>query len=138
MYLHQILHSAWTFLHGNYLDDSEGPSYGQLLIGSFIMTMYPLNVSRLMQSFLVKHQIIQVTQLPYSPDLAPCDFWLFPTLKSPLKERDFRPSMRFKKIWQGSWCWLQELCEVPRCLLWRGLRHHCPTYNVSCILYPLQ
>ena len=22
---------------------------------------------------------------PYSPDLAPCDFWLFPNLKSPLK-----------------------------------------------------
>ena len=36
-------------------------------------------------SFFVKHQITQVTQLPYSPDLAPCDFWLFPKLKSPLK-----------------------------------------------------
>ena len=95
------------------------------------MTTYPLNVSRLMQSFLVKHQIIQVTQLPYSPDLAPCDFWLFPKLKSPLKERDFRPSMRFKKIWQGSWWWLGELCEVPRYLLWRGLRHHYSVYNVS-------
>ena len=28
-----------TFLWGNYLDDSEGYSYGQLVIGSFIMTM---------------------------------------------------------------------------------------------------
>ena len=26
---------------------------------------------------------------PYSPDLAPCDFWLFPKLKSPLKGRRF-------------------------------------------------
>ena len=25
------------------------------------------------------------TQTPYSPDLVPCDFWLFPKLKSPLK-----------------------------------------------------
>jgi len=25
----------------------------------------------------------------YSPDLAPCDFWLFPKLKSPLKRRRF-------------------------------------------------
>ena len=33
---------------------------------------------------------------------------------------------------------LGELCEVPRCLLWRGLRCHCPKYNVSCILYLLQ
>ena len=36
--LHQILHQAWTFLHRNYLDDSEGCSCGQLVIGSFIMT----------------------------------------------------------------------------------------------------
>ena len=39
--------------------------------------------------FLVKHQINQETQPPYSPDLAPCDFWLFPKLKSPLKEKRF-------------------------------------------------
>ena len=32
-------------------------------------------------------QITQVTQPPYSPDLAPCDFWLFPKLRSPLKGR---------------------------------------------------
>jgi hypothetical protein len=31
----------------------------------------------------------QVCQPPYSPDLAPCDFWLFPKLKSPLKGRRF-------------------------------------------------
>ena len=35
--------------------------------------------------FFAKHHIIQVTQLPYSPDLAPCDFWLSPKLKSALK-----------------------------------------------------
>jgi hypothetical protein len=28
-------------------------------------------------------------QLPYSPDLAPCNFWIFPVLKSPLKGRWF-------------------------------------------------
>ena len=31
-----------------------------------------------MQSFLAKHQITQVTQTLYSPDLVPCNFWLFP------------------------------------------------------------
>ena len=41
------------------------------------------------QSFLVKHQITQVTRLPYSPDLEPCDPWLFPKLKSPLKGKRF-------------------------------------------------
>ena len=39
----------------------------------------------LVQSFLVKHQISQVTQAPYSLDLVPYNFWLFPKLKSPLK-----------------------------------------------------
>ena len=42
------------------------------------------------QRFLVKHQITQVTQPPYSPDFVPCDFWLFPKLKSPLKGKRFR------------------------------------------------
>jgi len=37
--------------------------------------------------FLGKHQITQVCQPTYSPDLAPYHFWLFPELKSPLKGR---------------------------------------------------
>ena len=48
------------------------------------------HASHLAQRFLVKHQITQVTQSPYSPDLAPCDFWLFPILKSLLKEKRFQ------------------------------------------------
>ena len=43
----------------------------------------------LLLSFLVKHQITQVTD-PYSPDLVSCDFWLFPKLKSPLKGKRFQ------------------------------------------------
>ena len=45
--------------------------------------------------------------------------------------------MRFRKTWWGSWWRLGELCEIPRCLLWRGLRRRCPMYNVSCILSSL-
>ena len=33
---------VWTFLHGSYAADSEGHSYEQLVIGSFITTMQPL------------------------------------------------------------------------------------------------
>ena len=40
----------------------------------------PTHALHLVQSFLAKHQITQVTQCPYSPDLMPCDFWLFPKL----------------------------------------------------------
>ena len=71
------------------LDDSEGCSYRKLVIGSFITTIHP-HASRLMQSFLVKHQITQVTQTHYSPDLVPYDFWLFLKLKSPLKGKKFQ------------------------------------------------
>ena len=50
----------------------------------------PTHASHLMQSFLAKHQITQVTQPSYSPDLASCNFWLFPKLKSPLKRKRFQ------------------------------------------------
>jgi len=43
----------------------------------------------IVQAFLAKHHITQVCQPPYSPDFAPCHFWLFPKLKSPLKVRRF-------------------------------------------------
>ena len=43
-----------------------------------------------MQGFLAKHQITQVTQALCSPDLVPCDFWLFQKLKSPLKGKRFQ------------------------------------------------
>ena len=107
------------------------------------------NASRLMQSILAKHQITQVTQHPYSPDLAPCGFWLFPKLKSPLKGKRFQtgdeiqentmeqlmgiPTKDFAECFEQLEEMLRELCEVPRCLLWRGLRCHCPVYSVSCI-----
>ena len=96
------------------------------------MTMYPL-MHHVSWSFLAKHQITQVTQPPYSTELVPCDFWFFPKLKSPLKGKRFQPLRIFRKIWQGRWWWLGELCEVLWCLLWRGLRRHC--LNVWCFLY---
>jgi len=45
--------------------------------------------SHLIQEFLTKHSIVQLHQLLYSPDIAPCDFWLFPKLKHPLKGKRF-------------------------------------------------
>lgn len=49
----------------------------------------PAHSSRLIQDFLAKHGIPQVRQAPYSPDMAPGDFWLFPKLKMPLKGSRF-------------------------------------------------
>jgi histone-lysine N-methyltransferase SETMAR len=39
--------------------------------------------------FLVKHNIPVLEHPPYSPDLAPCDFYLFPKVKSALKGTRF-------------------------------------------------
>ena len=50
----------------------------------------PSHASCLMQNFLAKYQITQVTQPSYSPDLVPCDFWLSSKLKSPLKGKRFQ------------------------------------------------
>lgn len=43
----------------------------------------------LIQNFLAKHEIPVVHQPPYSPDVVPYDFWLFPTLETPLKGSHF-------------------------------------------------
>ena len=49
----------------------------------------PAHSSHLIQGFLAKHNIPLICQVPYSPDMAPCHFWLFPKLKMPLKGTNF-------------------------------------------------
>ena len=49
---------------GNYLNGSEGHSYGQLVTSYFITTILPLTHHVFCRVFFVKHQITQVTQLP--------------------------------------------------------------------------
>jgi len=41
------------------------------------------------REFLVKNSITKMDHPPYSPDLAPCDFWLFPKFKNALKGQIF-------------------------------------------------
>ena len=49
----------------------------------------PAHVLLLIRSYLAKHQISVVPHPPYSLDLAPADFFLFPKLKTTLKGRHF-------------------------------------------------
>ena len=75
--------------------------------------------------------------IPYSPDLMPCDFWLFQNWNHLWKGIDFKPLMRFRKIWQSSWWRLGELCEVPKCYSegdW-GIIVLCTMFLVSCIFF---
>jgi hypothetical protein len=49
----------------------------------------PAHSSQLIQTFLAKYNIPVVRQAPYSSDMAPCDYWLFPHLKIQLKGTRF-------------------------------------------------
>jgi len=50
----------------------------------------PAHTSLLIREFLTKHETTVVSQPPYSPDLAPADFFLFLKLKSSLKGHQFQ------------------------------------------------
>ena len=103
----------------------------QLEIGSFIMTVHPLMHHVSCRIFLWNIKSLRwltpATAQIWCP-VTSSFYWFW-------EGRDFRPSMQFRKIQWGSWWRLGELCEAPRCLLWRGLRHHCPMYNVSCVFF---
>ena len=67
--------NTWTLHHDN------APAYASLLI----------------RKFLSKHETPVVLQPPYSPDLSPADFFLFPKLKSSLKGRRFQTAEEIKE-----------------------------------------
>lgn len=56
----------------------------------------PAHSSHLVQAFLAKHGVVQVPQPPYSPDMAPCDFFLFPKMKTALKGKRFQSREEIK------------------------------------------
>ncbi|UYV76121.1 hypothetical protein LAZ67_13002655 [Cordylochernes scorpioides] len=49
----------------------------------------PAHTSLLVRDFLAKNNTLMMPQPPYTPDLAPCDFFLFPKLKRPMKGRRY-------------------------------------------------
>jgi hypothetical protein len=50
----------------------------------------PAHKTLFVKQFLAQKSITKLKQPPYSPDLAPCDFWFLPKIKSALKERIFQ------------------------------------------------
>ena len=79
----------------------------------------PTHISHLVQSFLVKHQITQVTQASYSPDLVPCNFWPFPKLKSPLKARRFQTINEIQENMMGQLMMIRTVWG-PKVPTWKG------------------
>jgi transposase len=70
---------------------SEGndPKIGEPTVG-FSFTEMLQHTSRFrLKDFLAKYNVVTLEYPPYSPDLAPSDFYLFPQTKSALKGRHF-------------------------------------------------
>ena len=59
-------------------------------MGKLDLDNSPAHPSLLIRSYLAKHQTSIVPHPPYSPDLVPADFFLFPKLKTTLKGRRFQ------------------------------------------------
>jgi hypothetical protein len=66
---------SWFFLHDN------APSHSALVV----------------KTFLAKHGVVEISHPPYSPDLAPADFFLFPTVKTALNGKRFRMLKTLRK-----------------------------------------
>ena len=90
----------------------------------------------LVQSFFVKHQITQVTKPPYSPDLVPCDFWLFLKLKSPLKGKRFQIIDEIQRNTMGQLMAIGRTVWGPKVPTWKGTE--ASLFYVQCFLYLLQ
>ena len=128
MRLHQIFCSAQKFLQGKYSDDSEGCSYGQLVIG-VIGTMCPLT-HHILCSFFCETSYHPGDSAPLQPQFGALGLLAFPNTKITFEREEISDSWWNSGEYNGAADDNWENCEVPRCLLWRRLRHHCPMYLV--------
>jgi len=75
-------------------------------LSSSLLDNAPDHTLLLIRSYLAKHQTSVVPHPPYSPDLAPADFFLFPKLKTTLKGHRF---LTVEKIKENA---IRELCTI--------------------------
>ena len=86
-----------------------------------------------MQSFLMKHQTTQVTQPPYSPDLAPFDFRPSQKLKSLLKGKRFQTIDEIQKNITGQLMVIRRTLWGPKGPTLKGTK--ASLSYVQCFLY---
>ena len=115
---------------GNYSDDLEAHSYGWADAWQLHHDNAPTNTSSLMQSFFMKHQITQVTQPPYSPEVTPCDFWLFPKVTSPLKGKRFQTIDEIQGNMMGQLMAIRRTLWGPKAPALKGTEA-----SLSCVQY---
>ena len=76
------------------------------------------------QEFLARKQVCVLHHPPYSPDLSPCDYFLFPKLKLPLKGRLFEDVQDFQAAVTSSFRAIpqEDVQRSFQCLLDRATR----------------
>lgn len=85
----------------------------------------PSHTAIVIRQFLTKNQTNTVPQAPYSPDMAPCDFFLFSRLKKPLRGHRFDT---IEEIKEKSLAALKEIPEIEynRCFEdWKNRWNKC-------------
>ena len=129
--------------------DENGCSCGQMVIGSFIKTI--TSHAEFFWQNIKSPRWLCPLQLRFGA----LWFWAFPQTKITFEREEISDcrwdSGKYDRPADGDssckgFCrvfWTvkempRELFEVPTCLLWRGLRRHCPVYKVSSILSLLQ
>ena len=119
------------------MDDSESRNYGQTVDWQLHHDNVPTHASCLVQNFFAKHQITQETQPCYSPDLVPCNFWLFPKQKSPLRGKRLQAIGVIQENMTVPLVAIGRTVLGPKVPILNRTGYQCPMYIflVSCIFF---
>ena len=82
----------------------------------------PSHNAAIVKKFLANRKVAAHHHPPYSPDLAPADYFLFPKLKFSLKGRHFQTVEKFNVQWQGSLTTFQKLLSWRAWRSWRNVQ----------------
>jgi hypothetical protein len=103
----------------------ERAAHGRRLVVH--MDNVPVHNCEVTTSFLVNHNIVRLQHPPYSPDLAPSDFYLFPAVKEKLKDiemvneenlsyrlRELLDDIPIRELNQVLTAWIPRLVDVSK------------------------
>ena len=76
----------------------------------------PSHRAVVVQEFLARKQVCTLNHPPYSPDLSPCDYFLFLKLKLPLKGR------YFDDVKNIQWAVTSKLRDIPQTVMQRSFK----------------
>ena len=90
------------------------------------------------RSFFVNIKSPRWLSPPTAQIWCPATSGFFQKLKSPLKGKRFQTVNKIQESMMGQLMAIDRTVQlgiIARCLLWRGLKCHCPMYNVPCIFF---